>query len=107
MANRVLKVNMNRLRELAKMNGVNFLELNTKAQLTNGAIQKWEKAEPRITSLYNVAQTLETSMEYLLDLEITDDDGNKTVIPLEEVKKNPAKKISAVFKYCSMCGRKL
>lgn len=103
---RAIKVNLDRIKELAKAKDLKISQLEAESNLTNGTIGKWEKVTPTANSLYFVADTLDTSMEYLLDLEITDKNGNTSLIPLT-IKKPKKIKKKTVYKYCSMCGKKL
>lgn len=67
MANRVVKVNISKIRELAKMKDMNLKQLEAAAGVANGAIGKWVTRDARIDTLFKVAETLETSVDNILE----------------------------------------
>lgn len=109
MENRVVYVNLDRLTELANAKGLNIKQLEDESGLSNGTIGKWKKANgtPTVSSLYKVADFLETSMDYFLDLENTDEAGNTIITPVKSAKPKALKDRKTIYKYCAMCGRKL
>lgn len=68
MANRVVKVNIPKIRELAEKKKITSLtELEAAAGLSNGAIGKWTNCDARIDSLYRVAKVLKVKVDTLIE----------------------------------------
>lgn len=107
MENRVVKVNMQRIRNLAEKKGLNIKQLEDEAELPNGTIRKWDNSIPTIRTFYKVADFLEVSMDYLLDLEIFEDGKTINIVPLVKTKPRSLKNRKTVYNYCPKCGRKL
>ncbi len=55
-----------RIKLECKKNDTNVTSIEKKIGLSTGAIGKWNNSNPSADSLYNVAQLLDCSMEYLL-----------------------------------------
>ena len=66
MANRVVNVNVPRIRELAGKQNMTLKQLESAACIANGAIGKWASGDARIDKLYRVADVLGTSIDDLL-----------------------------------------
>ena len=58
MANRVVKVNVQKIKDLAGEKNMNLKQLELASCLSNGAIGKWTKSDARIDKLYRVAEIL-------------------------------------------------
>ena len=67
MANRVVMVNVPRIKELATKNNMTLKQLEVKACIANGAIAKWITGDARIDKLYRVADALGTSVDDLIE----------------------------------------
>ena len=67
MANRVVKVNIPKIRELARKKNMNLTQLESASSISNGAIGKWNKCVPRLDKLYRVADTLGTKVDELIE----------------------------------------
>lgn len=55
-----------KIREIAKKNGISIQELEKRAGLSNGTIGKWKKFRPVAENLQKVAVVLGVKMEDLL-----------------------------------------
>lgn len=55
-----------RIKSECKKNNTNISSIEKKIGLSTGAIGKWNNSKPSAESLFNVAQILHCSMEYLL-----------------------------------------
>lgn len=67
MANRVVTVNVPKIRELAKMKGLTLTELESVACIAHGTTGKWiTSGGAHIDKLYRVADVLGTSIDELL-----------------------------------------
>lgn len=58
MQNRVILVNLDKIKEIAGEQGYNVHSLEKKAGLKNGTVRKWNKAVPNLRSLFGVAEVL-------------------------------------------------
>ena len=67
MANRVVKVNVQKIRELASLKDMNLKKLEIVAGISNGTIAKWVTADARVDKLYRVADALGTNVDKLLE----------------------------------------
>lgn len=68
-----------RIKSECKKNNTNMTSIEKEIGLSNGAIGKWNNSKPSADNLYNVAQLLHCSMEYLLT-------GNDTLSELSSDK---------------------
>lgn len=66
LANRVVMVNVQKIRELATKHNMTIKNLEAVSGISNGTISKWTDADARVDKLHRVAETLETSIEELL-----------------------------------------
>ena len=55
MPNRVIKVDLDKIKRLANEHEITIHNLEEKANLKNGTIRKWDKAMPKLSSLLAVA----------------------------------------------------
>jgi len=60
------RLNLEKIRKLCGEKGITIAELESKSDLSNGAIAKWGKSTPRADNLNKVANILGTTMEELL-----------------------------------------
>ena len=67
MANRVVIVNVSKIKELAKEKNLTMKQLESYACIANGAIGKWVTGDARIDKLYRVADVLGTSIDELIE----------------------------------------
>ena len=67
LANRVVKVNMPKIRELASQKNMSLKQLESASSLSNGAIGKWNKSDARIDKLYRVADALGAKVDELIE----------------------------------------
>lgn len=67
MANRVVRVNVQRIKELAKAKNKTITQIENDASISNGAIRKWVNCDAQIDKLYRVADTLGTNIESLIE----------------------------------------
>lgn len=67
MANRVVMVNVPRIKELANEKNMTLKQLEVEACIANGAIAKWITGDARIDKLYRVADALGTSIDDLIE----------------------------------------
>lgn len=67
MANRVVKVNVQKIRELASLKDMNLKKLEIVAGISNGTIAKWVSGDARVDKLYRVADALGTNVDKLLE----------------------------------------
>lgn len=67
MRNRVVKVNIPKIRELARMKNMNLKQLEAAAGIANGAIGKWVQGDAQVDKLYRVADALGTNVDKLLE----------------------------------------
>lgn len=67
MANRVVKVNVPKIRELAREKNMNLTQLESASSVANGAIGKWSNRDARIDTLYRVASTLGIKVDELIE----------------------------------------
>lgn len=67
MANRVVKVNIPKIRELADQKNMSLTQLESVSSLSNGVIGKWTKSDARIDKLYRVADTLGVKVDELIE----------------------------------------
>ncbi len=58
-----------KIKKLADERGISIYDLEKKAGLKNGAIGKWRKSSPTITSLQKVADALEVPITKLVEKE--------------------------------------
>ena len=63
-----------RIRELAKEQGMSLPNLEAKLGFGNGTIVRWDKASPTAEKLQKVADELGVSVDYLLGRELTTKD---------------------------------
>lgn len=64
---RVVKVNIPKIRELAKQKNMNLKQLESASSISNGAIGKWNKSVPCIDNLYRVADILGAKVDDLIE----------------------------------------
>lgn len=57
---------LERVKDLCFKQGLTVAELERKADLGNGSVRRWDKSIPAADKLQRAAQTLGTSMDYLL-----------------------------------------
>lgn len=67
MANRVYRVNVSKIREIASRKGFNLKQLEIAAGVGNGAIAKWESTDAKIDTVCRVAKTLGTKVDALIE----------------------------------------
>lgn len=67
MANRVYKVNVPKIREIAEKKKLNLKQLEIKAGVGNGAIAKWAVTDAKIDTLCRVANALGTKVDALIE----------------------------------------
>lgn len=67
MANRVVRINIPKIRELAKEKNMNMKQLELKAGIANGAIGKWVEGDARVDKAYRVAAALDTTIDNILE----------------------------------------
>jgi len=58
MPNRVVRIKVDKIRELAKKKNFNMYSLEDKADLGNGTIAKWKFQNPKLDNLVAVADVL-------------------------------------------------
>lgn len=66
MANRVVMVNVPKIKELANEKNMSLKKLEAVSGISNGTIRKWSDADARVDKLHRVANSLGTSIEELL-----------------------------------------
>lgn len=69
MPNRVISVDIEKIRSMADERGLSIHRLEMYAGLQNGTIRKWNKAQPNIKSLFGVAEVLEVSLNELTKIQ--------------------------------------
>lgn len=57
---------LGRIKCLAQQNGTNIKALETIAGLGNGTIRRWDNSPPSADKLLKIANTLNTTMDYLM-----------------------------------------
>ncbi len=57
---------LERIKTLAKQNGLNIKALEQSAGLGNGTIRRWDNSPPSADKLLKIAYTLNTTCEFLL-----------------------------------------
>lgn len=67
MANRVYRVNVSKIRELAEKKGTNLKQLEVSAGVANGAIAKWTETDAKIDTLCKVAKALGIKVDSLIE----------------------------------------
>ena len=67
MINRVVTVNLEKIRELANEKGLSLIGLEHKVKFSNGTICKWKDTGASANSLYIVANYLGTTVDDLLE----------------------------------------
>ena len=68
MQNRVISVNLKKIRSMAYEQGISIRRLEIEAGLKNGTIRKWNKAVPNVKSLFGVAEVLGVEFNELTDI---------------------------------------
>ena len=66
LANRVVMVNVPKIKELASEKNMTLKKLESVSGISNGTIRKWVAADARVDKLHRVANSLGTSIEDLL-----------------------------------------
>ena len=66
LANRVVRVNVPRIKKLVSEKGMTIKQFEEYAGVGNGAIGKWESKDARMDTIYRVAKALETSVDDLI-----------------------------------------
>ena len=66
LANRVVMVNVPKIKELASEQNMTLKKLESVSGISNGTIRKWTDADARVDKLHRVADTLKTNIEELL-----------------------------------------
>lgn len=59
-------VNVERIKELAKLKRLSIAQLEVQAGIANGTIGGWKESRPYVDTLNKVAKVLECSIEELL-----------------------------------------
>lgn len=67
MANRVYRVNVPKIKELAEKKGTNLKQLELSAGVGNGAIAKWAATDAKIDTVCRVANALGTKVDALIE----------------------------------------
>lgn len=67
MANRVYRVNLPKIREMATRKGLNIKQLEISAGVANGAIAKWANTDAKVDTLCRVATALGTKVDVLIE----------------------------------------
>ena len=67
MANRVYRMNVQKIREIAKKKGLNIKRLEEVAGVGNGAIAKWQDTDAKVDTVCRVANALGTKVDDLID----------------------------------------
>ena len=67
MANRVVMVNVPKIKELAAQKQMSVKQLETVAGIANGIIAKWGWRDAHIDKVYRVADVLGTSIDDLIE----------------------------------------
>ncbi len=62
-------VDLEKIRALVKEKGLSIKRLEQMAGIGNGAIRKWDRANPQLDTLEKVAKTLDTNISDLLIVE--------------------------------------
>lgn len=58
MQNRVIAVDLDKIKRLTEEHEITIRNLEEKAGLQNGTIRKWDKADPKVSSLIRVSEVL-------------------------------------------------
>jgi len=66
MENTVIKVDIEKIKRLANEHDLTISRLEKYAFLQNGTVRKWDRAEPKISSIYKVSKILGIEIEKLL-----------------------------------------
>ena len=66
MPNSVVSVDIDKIYRLADEHEISINRLEKDAGLTNSTISRWDKADPKVSSLYYVAKILGIDMSKLL-----------------------------------------
>lgn len=69
MENTVIKVDIEKIKRLANDHDLTISRLEKYAFLQNGTIRKWDKADPKVSSIYKVSKILGITIEKLLIIE--------------------------------------
>lgn len=67
-ANRVVRVNVQKIKDLAKEKGMSIKQFEEYAGVGNGAIGKWESTDAKLDTIYRVAKALDTSVDNLMQI---------------------------------------
>ena len=86
---------LTRIKDLCGLHGMPISELERKAQIANGVIRRWDKVIPSADKLQRVAQTLGTSMDYLLTGKEPSEDS-ETLLLAREAKTLTKEQLNAV-----------
>ncbi|MEB6060816.1 helix-turn-helix domain-containing protein [Staphylococcus pseudoxylosus] len=65
------------IRNLCSQNGITIAELERKLDFSNGQIARWKKSTPGVDRLKKVADYFDVSVDYLLDREKVNYDGEE------------------------------
>lgn len=68
MPNRVISVDLDKIKRLCEEHEIKIHRLETEAGLKNGTIRKWDKAVPNLKSLFGVAEVLGIDYWKLTDI---------------------------------------
>lgn len=68
MQNRVITVNLEKIKNMAKEKGMTIHRLEMDAGLKNGTVRKWYKQQPNIKTLFRVAEVLGVEYNELTEI---------------------------------------
>lgn len=69
MQNRVISVNLRKIRGMAYEQGLSVRRLEAEAGLKNGTIRKWNRSVPNLRSLFGIAEVLGVDISELINIQ--------------------------------------
>lgn len=76
MPNRVISVDLDKIRRLAKEHDIKICELERDAGLKHGTIRTWNKVVPNLKSLFGVAEVLRIDYWKLVEIKKANEGDN-------------------------------